>query len=80
MNVSIEIKIKMEDGKEVILKDKEARELFLKLSEIYEVDKAKEYVPYYPYIPPIITPSIPYDPNRIWYSSDSTLSVKLGNY
>jgi uncharacterized membrane protein YecN with MAPEG domain len=51
MNINIEIKVQMEKGKEIVLKGDEARELYLKLKEIYQ-DRV-EYVPYREYVPPL---------------------------
>ena len=50
MNVNIEIKIKLDKGKELTLSGDDAKELYLKLKEIYEERHIKEYVPY-PYQP-----------------------------
>lgn len=71
MNVNIEIKVKMDKGKELVLKDDEAKELYLKLKEIYEERVVKEYVPYrwYPYY------NDPYKPT--WISSGGTYSVSV---
>jgi hypothetical protein len=46
--MNLELKIKMENKKEVTLDEKEAKELFEKLKEIFGT-KEKEYVPYYPW-------------------------------
>ena len=74
MDVNIEVKIKMDKGKEIILKDEEARELFLKLKGIYEKEKTTEYVPWYPYYPnaPFYPVTYSYE---TWSSSDNTISI-----
>ena len=36
MNVKIEIKIKMKNGKDVVLNNDEAKELFMELKKLYD--------------------------------------------
>ena len=73
MNVDIELKIKMNDGKEVILNNDEAKELLGKLKEIF---------PDPVYIPP--TPVFIQEPYRwwekVWYSDSGTITItnKIG--
>lgn len=57
MNLKIEVKIKMDNGKEIILNSDDARELFYKLKELYwnEYKSAGSW--------PVLNP----DYYRIWY-------------
>jgi hypothetical protein len=67
MKVNIEIKIKMDNGKDVILTHDEAKELLSKLKEIF---------PEPVYFPQPINPAEPYRWwERVWYSSSGTLSI-----
>jgi len=68
MNVNIELKIKMNDGKEVILNSDEAKELLSKLKEVF---------PEPVYIPS--TPIIIQEPyrwwERVWYSNTGNVII-----
>ena len=69
MNINVEVKIKMDKGTELILKNDEAKELYLKLKELYEKETTWVPLPYYPVQPYI------WEPYKVWYSSDNTYSV-----
>jgi len=84
MEAKIQVKIKMEKGKEITLNQEEAKELFLKLKEIYDQPEKTTYIPFYPYTPPIIWYNTkPYTPYwtttdgsaTITYSTDNNLST-----
>jgi hypothetical protein len=47
MKIDVEVKIKLEKGKQISLKNQDARELYEKLKEIYE----KKEINWYPYYP-----------------------------
>lgn len=75
MNVNIEIKVKMDKGKELVLKGDEAKELYLKLKGIYEDRVVKEYVLYRWWYPDIYKYPDTYPP--VWVSSGGTYSVSV---
>lgn len=83
MNVNIEIKVKMDKGKELVLKGDEAKELYLKLKEIYEDRVVKEYVLdrwWYPDIYKYPTGTNAPHPDTyppVWVSSGGTYSVNV---
>ncbi len=68
MNVNIELKIKMNDGKEIVLDSVEAKELLGKLKEIF---------PDPVYIPS--SPVIIQEPyrwwERVWYSTTGNVTI-----
>ena len=76
METKIQVKIKMNNNKEVILDQEEARELYWKLKEVFEKDTV--YVPYQPYIP--VYPYYYEDPYPIkwqrWTTSSGGTSVE----
>jgi len=47
METSIQVKIKMENGTEIVVNQDEAKELFEKLGEIFEKDIEYISIPYY---------------------------------
>jgi hypothetical protein len=65
MNINVEIKIKLDNGTEIILKDNDAKELYFKLKELYE--QKETYIPYpvYPTYPVISQPWKWHEP---WYT------------
>ena len=69
MKVNIEIKIKMDNGKDVILNYDGAKELLSKLKEIFP---EPVYFPQ-PTIPVIVEPYRWWE--KVWYSSSGTLSI-----
>jgi hypothetical protein len=84
MEATIQVKIKMAKGKEITLDQKEAKELFLKLKEIYDNPEKITYVPYYPHVQPLIWYNTkPYTPYwtttcgtaTITYSADNNLNT-----
>jgi len=68
MNVNIELKIKMQDGKEVVLDSVEAKELLAKLKEIFP---EPVYIPSMPVI--IQEPYRWWE--RVWYSNTGSVSI-----
>jgi hypothetical protein len=69
LKVNIEIKIKMDNGKDVILNHDETKELLSKLKEIFP---EPVYFPQ-PINPVIVEPYRWWE--RVWYSSSGTLSI-----
>jgi len=71
MKLNVEVKIKMDNGKEVTLKSEDARELFYELKEIF--GKEREIIPvaYPTYDRPWWWP---YQP-RIWSNTAGTISM-----
>jgi hypothetical protein len=68
MSINIELKIKMKDGKEIVLESNEAKELYEELKKIYN----KDYISY-PYLSPTYIPvydPIPWNKQIIWGSSN----------
>ena len=61
MNVKIEVKIKMKNGKEVTLNNDDARELYFRLKDIYD----HPVITITPYVPTIYP---------FWSSSTGTIS------
>jgi hypothetical protein len=78
MRAEVQIKIKLDNCKEIILNDCEAYELYLKLKEVYEKSyvtigypvPVREVVPYFqsPFYPNAI-------PTTVWYSSSSNVKM-----
>lgn len=66
MNVNIEIKIKIE-GKDIVLNNEDAKELYSKLKDIY--DKEIISFPYPVYI------GRPYPPYEVYYSTSGTFEI-----
>jgi hypothetical protein len=67
MDIKVNIKIKMEKGKEINLNSDEAKELYYKLKDLYE----KQPVTVYPY-----NPSYPYW-NTYWITCNTNNSDAL---
>ena len=68
--LKVQIKIKMDSGKEITLEGKDAEELYNKLKEIYD---RTTWIPY-PYNPAPYWPRTLPEP-VIWYSTSSNTSV-----
>lgn len=76
MEAKIQIKITIAKGKEITLDEKEGKELYLKLHELFGSNNI-QYVPYYPYWPQYTssprwidnTDPIYPDPMKIWYKN-----------
>jgi len=47
MSIKIEIKLKLDNGTDITLSDEDAKNLYLKLKEIYHKEPIT-YIPYYP--------------------------------
>jgi hypothetical protein len=69
MEATIQIKIKLDKGKELLLSQEDAKKLYDKLHELFGEKERVAYVPYVPYTPPIITR--PYTP---WYTNGTTIT------
>jgi hypothetical protein len=82
MEVNVEVKIKIGKEKQIVLKNEDAKELYLKLKELYE--QKTEYVPY-PYYPTTYPTTYPspwvwkepyYIYNPITCSDNTSFSIK----
>jgi len=70
MKLNVEIRIEVEKGKEIVLKNDAAKELFLKLKEIYEKEKEIVSIPYLIY--PTIFPTYPRPFSDPWWTTCNT--------
>ena len=77
MKAEVQLKIKMENGVEVILNVEEAKELFFKLKEIFE--EKTEFIPYptYPVYPTY--PTYPWIRSREWWEAPVWYTTTAGN-
>lgn len=66
MVTTIQIKITLENGKEIILSHEDAKKLYEVLHEVYGEKEKITYVPYSPYI------VRPYEP---WYASCDSVTI-----
>ena len=69
MVTTVQIKIKLENGKEIILSHEDAKKLYEVLHEMYGEKEKITYIPYVPYYPPIFQP---YEP---WYASGDSVTI-----
>jgi len=87
MEAKIQVKIKMDNDKEVILDQKEAKELFEKLREIFTKDQTyvpiwvEKWYPTYPYYPVTYKQdsTTGKEDCAIWYTSNNTAEVSYTN-
>ena len=70
MVTTIQIKITLDKGKELLLSREDAKKLYEKLHEVYG---EKEKITYVPYSPSIVQP---YNP---WYSPDHLVTISCNN-
>lgn len=73
MEAKIQVKIKMEKGKEITLNQEEAKELFLKLKEIYDQPEKITYIPTYPIYRDWTWKPVPYTP--CWTTTAGTATI-----
>ena len=73
MDATIQIKITLDKGKELLLSHEDAKKLYEKLYEVYGEKEKITYVPYVPYSPSIVQP---YNP---WYSPDHLVTISCNN-
>ena len=59
MEVNLQVKIKLKEGKEIVLDKIEAKELFAKLKDIFIIGDYTPYYPIYSNNPPITYKDIP---------------------
>lgn len=64
MVTTVQIKIKLENGKEIILSHENAKKLYEVLHEVYGEKEKITYIPY-----------VPYYPHNPWYASGDSVTI-----
>lgn len=74
MEAKISVKIKVAKGKEITLDADEAKELYMKLKEIFEEKEKVTFVPYRVYDPvyPLGPNTSPFTPWITWWSTTAS--------